>query len=55
MAYSTLVIRHLTSGFVLDASEENVKLDYFTGSPFQRWVLETLESGQSVFVNTGNG
>ncbi|EFA05981.1 uncharacterized protein LOC664464 [Tribolium castaneum] len=50
------VIRNTPSGLCLDATEYEVKLQHYTGSPAQQWILEPVGGGDRyVLRNKGNG
>ncbi|RZC32329.1 uncharacterized protein BDFB_003349 [Asbolus verrucosus] len=49
------IIRNPGSGLVLDGSQYEVKLQRYTGSPAQLWIMEPLPGGKVIIRNKGNG
>lgn len=49
------IIRNTPSGLVMDATEYEVKLQHYNGSPAQLWMLEPVGGTSYVIRNRGNG
>lgn len=54
MSYDVAIIRHPKSGLVLDGTEFRVKLQHYTGSIYQQWILEPTGCGKYYIINVGS-